>query len=43
MTRKGRSQSDEHWNCFKGDVRETTEGRGGALMGFFECIDTILN
>ena len=42
-TRKGHRQSDEHWNCFKGIVGETSQRRGGAHMGFFERIDTILN
>ena len=39
----GHRQSIEHWNCFKGDVGETSERRGGAHMGFSERIDTILN
>ena len=34
---------DEHWNRFKGNVGETSERRGGAYVGFPECIDTILN
>ena len=42
-TREGHQQSDEHWNHFKGNARETSERWGGAHMGFFECIDTILN
>ena len=29
--------------CFKGNIRETSERRGGAHMGFLERIDTILN
>ena len=28
--REGHRQSDEHWNCFKGNVGETSERRGGA-------------
>ena len=35
--------SDEHWNCFKGNVGETSERRGGAHMGFSERIDTTFN
>ena len=31
------------WNCFKGDVEETSERQGGAHMGFFERIAAILN
>ena len=42
-TRESHRESDEHWNCFKGDVGETSERRGRAHMGFSECIDTILN
>ena len=34
--RKRHCQSDEHWNCFKGKVGETSERRGGAHMGLFE-------
>ena len=40
-TREGHRQSDEHWNCFKGNIRETSERQGGAHMGFSKCIDTI--
>ena len=36
-------QSDQRWNCFKGNIGETPERRGGAHMGLPECIDTILN
>ena len=36
-------QSDEHRNCFKGNVGERSERQGGAHMGFSERIDTILN
>ena len=31
------------WNCFKGNIGETTERRGGAYMGLPERIDTVLN
>ena len=41
--REGHRQSGERWNRFKGNGGETTEGRGGARMGFSECTDTILN
>ena len=41
-TREGHHQSDGHWNCFKGDVGETSESQGGVHMGFSERIDTIL-
>ena len=41
--REGQRLSDEHWNCFKGNVGETSERWGGAYMGFSENIDTILN
>ena len=40
---EGHRQSDEHWKRFKGNVGETSEGWGGAHMGFSERIDTILN
>ena len=36
-------QLDQHWNCFKGNLGETRERRGGAHMGLLERIDTILN
>ena len=36
-------QSDQHWNCFKGNVGGTPERRGGAHTDFPERIDTILN
>ena len=42
-TRKGHRQSDQHWNCFKGNTGETPEKRGGAHMGLPERVDTILN
>ena len=35
-TRDGHRRSDDHWNCFKGDVGETSERRGEAHMGFSE-------
>ena len=35
--------SDKHWNCFKGNVGETSERLGGAHMGFSDHIDTILS
>ena len=41
-TREVHRQSDEHWNCFKGNFGDTFERRGGAHMGFPERIDTIL-
>ena len=40
---EGHRQSDEHENCFKGDVGETSERRVGAQTGFSERLDTILN
>ena len=39
----GHRQSDEHWNCFKGDVRVTSKRLGGAHVGISERTDTILN
>ena len=42
-TREGHRQPDKHWNCFRGKVRETSERRGGANMGFSECMYTNLN
>ena len=42
-TRGGRRQSDEHWNCFKGNVGKTSGRRGEAFKGFPECADNILN
>ena len=35
-TRGGHRQSDEHWNCFKGNVEETSKSRDGTHMGFSE-------
>ena len=40
---EGHHQSDEHWNCFKGNFGETSERRDGAHMCFHEHVDTILN
>ena len=42
-TGEGHRQSDKHWNCLKGNIGKTSERRGGAHMGFSECIDTSLN
>ena len=42
-TRKGPHQSDEHWRCFKGNIGKTSDRRGGAHMGIFKRMDTILN
>ena len=36
-------QSNQHWNCFKGNIGETPERRGGVHMGLPERIDTILS
>ena len=41
--RKGHRQSDQLWNCFKGNVGETPERRGGSHMGLPELIDTTWN
>ena len=41
--KEGHCQSDEHWNCFKGNVGETSERHGEAHVGFSERTDTILN
>ena len=41
--RIGHSQSDQHWNCFKGNAGEISERRSGADMGFSERKDTTLN
>ena len=40
---KRHRQSDEHWNCFKVNVGESSESQGGAHMGSSEHIDSILN
>ena len=38
-TRKGRHrQSDEHWNCLKGNVGETSDEMERMIMGFPERI-----
>ena len=42
-TRKDHRQSDQHWNSFNGNTRESSEREGGARMDFPERIDTILN
>jgi len=42
-TREGHCQSDKPWNCFKGDVEETSERQGGAHMGLSKRLYTILN
>ena len=43
-TKDGHRQPDEQWDCFQRQrFGETSERRGGALMGFTERIDTILN
>ena len=36
-------KSDQHRNCFKGNIGETPERRGGAHMGLPKRIDTIWN
>ena len=40
-TRKG--QSDQHWHRFKGNTGETSARWGAAHMGFFQCVNSILN
>ena len=35
-TRRGRRQSDEHWNGFKSSAEDTSESRGWANMGLFQ-------
>ena len=42
-TREGHRQSDECWNCFKGNVGDISERRGGAHMVISERINTTLN
>ena len=42
-SKEGHRQSDEHRNCFKDNVGETSERRGGAHMSFSERIAIILN
>ena len=34
-------QLDKHWHCFKGNLWETAESRGGARMGLFKRYDAI--
>ena len=41
--REGHRQSDECWNCFKGNVGDTSERPGWSAYGLFERIDPILN
>ena len=41
--REDHHQSDEHWNCFKGNTGQTSERWDGAHMGFSKHSDTILN
>ena len=33
--RKGHSQSDEYWNCFKGNVEETSETEWSTKLSAF--------
>ena len=40
---RGHRQSNEHCDCFKGNVREASYRQGGAIAGFSESINTILN
>ena len=40
-TSEGHCQSDEHWNCSKGNLEDTSERRDEAHTGFSERIDTI--
>ena len=40
---KRQLSSIKHWNCFKGNIGETSEKQGGAHMGFSEHTDTIFN
>ena len=41
--REGHHQSDEHWNCFKGNFGETSVRQSGAHLGFSELKDTSLS
>ena len=41
--REGHCQSDEHLNCFKGKVGETSERPDGTHTGFSKHRDTILS
>ena len=42
-TREGYHQSDEHWDCLKGNIGETSERRDGVHVGISKRIYTILN
>ena len=44
-TKKSHRQSEEHWNCFKDNVGQTSETRSETAyrMDFTERIDTIFN
>ena len=46
-TRKGNKTNtgtvSKAWNCFKGNIGETSERLGGAVMDFYERIDIALN
>ena len=42
-TREGHCQLDEHWNCFKDNIEETSERRVETHTGLSEYIDTTLN
>ena len=42
-TRERYCQSDQHWNCLKGNAEVTSEKRGGAQMVIPECVDIILS
>ena len=39
-TRKGQRQSDRHCHCFKGNIEEPSERRGGARISFPESVGT---
>ena len=40
---EGHCESYEHWNCFKGDVGETSVRQDGVHIDFSACSDTILD
>ena len=43
-TRDGHRRSDEHWNCFKGNVGKLLrDGVERMIIGVFERIGTMLN
>ena len=42
-TKEGQRDSNERLNCFKGNVGETSEIRGGAQKGSSERTDAVLN